>query len=132
METLKTILTDAPAASSPSPSYPAAFGTNVVPRSGGDVGLPPSPNLVTLQPLTQFPADIVVAPGATVSVPIQQLVGSRCVGFTIQGITAAVLVSINGGGFRTFSQNFTIDGAQITALTVSGGTGGCLVQLLGV
>jgi len=102
---------------------------NLSPRPGG---YNQTPDNVILQPLTQFPQDIVIAANTLINVPIQTLLGSSCVGFILQNVTSNVFISINGGGFRTMTQNISVDGCQITSLAVNGGVNGCILQLIGV
>ena len=109
--------------------YPASFGENLTPRPGG---YNETPENVVLQPLTQFPQDINIPANTLVNVPIQTLLGSSCVGFLLQGVTANVFISINGGGFRTITQNISVDGCQINSLAINGGVNGCILQLIGV
>jgi hypothetical protein len=110
--------------------YPAKFGTNISPHPANVSGQIPDP--VVIQPLTQFPADIIIPALTTVNIPIQTLLGSKCVGFLLINVTANVFVSINGGGFRTINNNISVDGSQISTLSVNGGTAGCILQLIGV
>jgi hypothetical protein len=111
------------------PDYPSDFVNNLDPRPGG---YNKTAENVILQPLTQFPADINIPANTVINVPIQTLLGSSCVGFLLQNITANVFVSINGGGFRTITQNISVDGCQITSLAINGGVNGCILQLIGV
>jgi hypothetical protein len=111
------------------PAYPADFTQNLSPRAGG---YNETPDNVILQPLTQFPQDINIPANTVINVPIQTLLGSSCVGFILQNVTSDVFISINGGGFRTVTQNISVDGCQITSLMVNGGVNGCILQLIGV
>src|SRR5271157_1127393 len=120
---LRPFLPQGPSDSNPGtaaqgPGYPARFGQNIHPTPGRASGKTPEP--VLLRPLTQFPGDIAIPAGTTVNVPVQTLLGSSCVGFLIQNVTANVSVNINGGGYRTVTQNMSADGCTIWTLAVNG------------
>lgn len=130
MDTLKTINSNSVKSAAAPSSYPAGFGENLASVPGSKNS---NPEAVVLQPLTQFPGDIIVAAGTVVNIPIQLLMGSKCVGFEVVNVTTPpVGLNINGGGFRNVFQDMSFDGCNIFSLSVNGGTGGCTIQLIGV
>jgi len=130
LTSFKTSPANQPPVESASVIYPSGFGENLAPSIVNQNNA--KPDIVVVQPLVQFPADIFIPVDTTVNIPIQLILGSKCVGFLVVAVVASVFVSINGGGFRTVLEDFAMDGCQINSLTVNGGTGGCTVQLIGV
>ena len=83
-------------------------------------------------PLTKFPGDILVSSGGDTIIDVLSILGESCVGFAVVNVVFPVLISINGGGYRTFYGACVIDHADISNLRVSCPNGtGCTIQLLG-
>lgn len=120
----------APAPGPPGSGYPAAFQTVAPPPS--TVVNEGEPLLVAQNPLRSFLGDIAIPSGAVATiVDVYGQMGSSCVGFVLIPLGTGVMVSINGGGFRSVPSLMVVDEAIINTLSIIGGINGATLDLNG-
>lgn len=87
---------------------------------------------VSEQSLVTFSGDIPIPATGLTTVDILSLMGNRCTGFSLVGVTAPIQISINSGGFETVPGPLTIDQAEIKAMQIINNGAACILQLRGV
>jgi len=84
-------------------------------------------------PLTQFGGDILIPGNSDIQIDVNSILGNKCTGFILSGVSATLSISINGGAFRTVVNDCVYDDCTITSLRiVTNAVGTCNLQLHGV
>ena len=84
-------------------------------------------------PLVQFGGDIFIPGNSDTAIDVNSIMGDRCMGFVLSGVSATLQISINNGGLRTVVNDCVYDDCSIKSLRiVTDAAGSCNLQLHGV
>jgi hypothetical protein len=88
--------------------------------------------LVKQLPIVLFGGDIVIPAASDIVIDVNDALTGNCTGLIVTNIVGTVQISINGGGFRTVSNDFIANDSTINSLRVqTAALSGCIVQLHG-